>query len=241
MKQGTDSSTLAVIYKILTEGFDDTGLDTFCMLYFEKVYAKFGRGQRKDEKANLLLDHCRRRNLSDFMLDALHKFDAELFAQYEPLITSAPLVTGVVFGTDPIVLASELGEWKLIHNETQELLNALSTPLEYLTAYRFSGDPERLDDAGFKWQESCVPKLRLIPTRWTFQYAHTDELEHLRTQASRVDEITRRLMQTDIQRAEFKLMVAQLVDLKGTLWDILTAADKRIMVLVDALKLVIGE
>ena len=40
--------------------FDDTELDILAMDHFPTVYDKFGRGMRRDEKINLLLDHCRR-------------------------------------------------------------------------------------------------------------------------------------------------------------------------------------
>jgi hypothetical protein len=39
---------------------DDVALDALCMDYFPDVYDRFSRGMRRDEKANLLLDHCRR-------------------------------------------------------------------------------------------------------------------------------------------------------------------------------------
>jgi hypothetical protein len=41
--------------------YDDVQLETFCMDYFPEVYDRFGRGQRRDEKVNMLLDYCRRR------------------------------------------------------------------------------------------------------------------------------------------------------------------------------------
>jgi len=39
---------------------EDTKLDALCMDHFPKVYDTFGRGTRRDEKINFLLDHCRR-------------------------------------------------------------------------------------------------------------------------------------------------------------------------------------
>ncbi len=39
---------------------DDVELDGLCLDHFPTVYGKFGRGLRRDEKLNLLLDHCRR-------------------------------------------------------------------------------------------------------------------------------------------------------------------------------------
>ena len=39
---------------------DDVALDALCLDYFPDVYDRFSRGMRRDEKVNLLLDHCRR-------------------------------------------------------------------------------------------------------------------------------------------------------------------------------------
>jgi hypothetical protein len=39
---------------------DAVELETLCLDHFPEVYDKFGRGMRRDELLNLLLDHCRR-------------------------------------------------------------------------------------------------------------------------------------------------------------------------------------
>lgn len=44
----------------LLQRLDEVELDTLCLDHFPKVYDRFGRGLRRDEKLNLLLDHCRR-------------------------------------------------------------------------------------------------------------------------------------------------------------------------------------
>ncbi len=51
---------LSAMRRKLDQRFDDAELDSFCMDYFSAVYDKFGRGMRRDEKINLLLDYCRR-------------------------------------------------------------------------------------------------------------------------------------------------------------------------------------
>ena len=51
--------------------FDDAELDALCLDHFPAVYDKFGRGQRRDEKINLLLDHCRRNPESGAQLTIL--------------------------------------------------------------------------------------------------------------------------------------------------------------------------
>lgn len=42
------------------ERLDDVEMDTLCLDHFPEAYDKFSRGLRRDEKINLLLDHCRR-------------------------------------------------------------------------------------------------------------------------------------------------------------------------------------
>lgn len=39
---------------------DAVEIESLCLLHFPQVYDKFGRGLRRDETINLLLDHCRR-------------------------------------------------------------------------------------------------------------------------------------------------------------------------------------
>ncbi|GAB4537170.1 MAG: hypothetical protein Kow0063_23550 [Anaerolineae bacterium] len=60
MTVGGQNYDIAEIRKLLGNAFDDPGLDSLCMDHFPNVYNKFSRGMRKDEKINLLLDHCRR-------------------------------------------------------------------------------------------------------------------------------------------------------------------------------------
>jgi len=48
---------------------DDVEFDALCLDYFPSVYNKFSRGLRRDEKVNLLLDHCRRNPATAVKLD----------------------------------------------------------------------------------------------------------------------------------------------------------------------------
>ena len=52
---------------------DDVQIDALCMDHFPDVYDTFARGLRRDEKINLLLDHCRRHNGAADKLAALLK------------------------------------------------------------------------------------------------------------------------------------------------------------------------
>ncbi len=147
-----------------------------------------------------------------------------------------------VVRTNSVYLFNTLAEWKLIHNESQILLNALNIPINDLRAYRLNRDTKNLRRADNEWQTSCVRKLESVPDRWKLQYVrHIKELDKLREQTSRLDQITRRLVQTDIPRAEVSRVSYHLEGLKNNLWTILTIADKEIVELVEKLRAVIGE
>ena len=242
MTDNAPSYDIAAIRRLLMFVFDDPGLDAFCQEHFLDIYDLFSRGMRMDEKITTVVDHCRRRvDYLDRLLQAVRDINEDLFFKHGPyLVPADQLVSGMVVRTDPFDMVAELTEWKLVHSESQLLLNALRIPLDYLTIYRFNHDPDRLDEAGYKWQELCVRRLRSVPDKWNLQYAYTPVLDDLRAQTSSLDEITRQLMQTDIQRPDFKTVYFQLTELRGILWDILTAADKRITALIEALKPVIG-
>jgi hypothetical protein len=65
---GPDTATLRKRLRRL----DSVEITSLCLDYFPKVYDKFGRGLRRDEMINLLLEHCRRypddaRRLSDVL------------------------------------------------------------------------------------------------------------------------------------------------------------------------------
>ncbi|MFX1412105.1 MAG: SUMF1/EgtB/PvdO family nonheme iron enzyme, partial [Promethearchaeota archaeon] len=65
---------IAVLRQLLNDAFDDPELDAFCLEQFPKVYDKFSRGMRKDEKITLLLDYGRRRPARrQKLLDALEE------------------------------------------------------------------------------------------------------------------------------------------------------------------------
>ena len=52
----------------------ESALDALCLDHFPEVYDTFGRGMRRDEKVNLLLDYCRHRPAEDARLSSLLRF-----------------------------------------------------------------------------------------------------------------------------------------------------------------------
>lgn len=67
------SAYMAPIRRALTNAFDDVGLESFCLDYFEAVYDQFTRGMHRNEKINLLLNHCRRSSGFAWMLQAVQQ------------------------------------------------------------------------------------------------------------------------------------------------------------------------
>jgi hypothetical protein len=191
--------------------------------------------------ADVIIAHCdRREDAFDELLRLVKSESKRQFNRFGPYVSSSDdqpmLISGEVRSTQAGDLIQELVEWKLVHNELQELWNLVNIPFEYLAICRFRQDPDILDQAGYKWQELCVPRLRSVPEKWDLQHAYSPTLDTFRKQTARVDEITRQLMRADVRGSEFKRLYLQFEELKGTLWDLLTAADKRILVLVEHLQ-----
>ncbi len=64
----------ATVRSLLMASLDDVALDALCLDHFPEVYDTFGRGMRRDEKVNLLLDYCRHRPEEDARLSSLLRF-----------------------------------------------------------------------------------------------------------------------------------------------------------------------
>jgi len=237
---------IGVIFQMLTEAFDSASLWRLCRdtKLLEPICNRVNRNAPINEVADEVIAYCRQQYILDELLHIVRNNRERQFGRFEPYLESFDgqplLVSGVVSKTELSDLIHELMEWKLIHNDSQELLTALSIPFDYLTICRFRPDLDALEQAGYKWQELCVSKLRSVPDKWNLQYAYTPALDSLREQTLSLDEITRQLMRMEVRDPEFRPVYSQLAELKGTLWDVLTAADKRIMVLVEALQPIIG-
>jgi len=79
---------VGAIRKLLTNSLDDPGLDALCQDYFYEVYNRFGRGMRKDEKINDLIDYCQRNPERRFekLLGIIRREHKDLFRQYQPYL-----------------------------------------------------------------------------------------------------------------------------------------------------------
>jgi hypothetical protein len=63
------------LFELKLNRLDDTELERFCLKRFPKVSNKFSSGMRRDQKVNLLLDHCRRKGLLEKLETYLQDVD----------------------------------------------------------------------------------------------------------------------------------------------------------------------
>lgn len=75
----TDSSqpSSAGIRQALLKSFSDQGLTTLCFDYFRDVYDVFSTGTTKEQKIQILIEHCVRRELIPNLLAAIQRSQAE--------------------------------------------------------------------------------------------------------------------------------------------------------------------
>lgn len=79
----SENPSLPELRAQINRAFDDVELDAFCLDHFPQVYEKFSRGLRRDEKINILLADCQRK-------DELERLAHLLDESIKPAPTSTP-------------------------------------------------------------------------------------------------------------------------------------------------------
>lgn len=132
---------------------------------------------------------------------------------------------------------SELGEWKRVHNDAQDLFRHLNSPFELLIRCRYKPSPDHLDNIADKWQESCVKRLKSVSEKIASpQYPDHDLLDILQQKASDADDITEKLRIIDVEKGEFHSLYSQFYTLKNVVFNILSVADTKIMTLAESME-----
>jgi hypothetical protein len=243
MSNGEQSYNLSQIRKLLNL-FDDLELSAWCLDHFPTVYEKFSSGMRKDKKINLLLTYCRRGpNRFEQLLAIVQAEDEEAFKQFEPSLIgegSQPLLALGMERATLRRLLSELSEWKVIHNDVQDLLDEMEKPFNYFTSYNFKRDTDWLEQGIFAWDKLQASKLSQIPDQWDFQYADSSSLGELPQKAKVIDEVAEQLM-NEVTEVNFKFLYRQFNQFRGVLWQLLQTADQKIKILIEDILTLIGE
>lgn len=230
---------LEVITNLLLKVFDDPQLDALCLAYFIDTFEKFSEGMRRDSKINILLYDCKRKsNGLDNLLNLTRAREPEIFAQFEQNLKSPKkYVIPIGFYREHSkisLLFSELEEWKLVHNETQLILNKLGISLRHLHKCHINNIQNQfIYEAARDFKRHCATPLRLF-FKLEFYHAYTEEFELLKDKITFTNTIIR-LMMGELNLQVFKEIDNWFVELEDILWNILTEADLRIKILIESL------
>jgi hypothetical protein len=84
--------TPAEIRRLLTTAFDDVGLISLCQDEFPQLCDRLGRGLRKDEIINVIMDHFRRCGDYAPLLAAVREREPKPYDRFEPSLPVMPEV-----------------------------------------------------------------------------------------------------------------------------------------------------
>jgi transcriptional regulator with XRE-family HTH domain len=244
---GETDYDVGVILQLLTTAFDSVDLWYLCREteLLQPICQRVKHNAPINYIAYRVIEYCMQHDILGELLQTVHSVREQQFERFQqylkPSSDHAWLVTRDREGARIKDLLFELSEWKLVHNESQSLVNTLGVSLDFLRACRLRPENTNLDFAGFQWRELCVPMLRHVPDKWNLEYAYSPEFDTLREQASNLDDITHQLMGMDAKGGEFVSLYSRLTELRDTLWGVLTIADKSIKALVEHLSHIIGE
>jgi hypothetical protein len=134
-------------------------------------------------------------------------------------------------------ILSELGKWKHVHHDVQDLLNSLNIPYELLTRCRYKPSIDTLEYASDKWDGVCMPKLKSVGKKISSpQYPDDDILREFKQEAVRLDDFTESLTKVDAGTREFRSLYFQFNEIKDTVFDLLSVADTKIMSLINSMQ-----
>jgi len=235
------------VFRLLTSAYESADLWRTCRdnEVLSPICQQVNRNASINDIADKVIDHCRCHMVFKELLRIVNAQRPRRYEQFKGyLMTSSDEAMLVPTareqgGLRDLIL--ELAEWKSIHNNSQRLVDVLGVPVDLLTSCRYRLEVALLDQAVDRWQESCVPKLVGVPDKWRLQYAYSPILDTLRKETSDIEDITRHLCRIDSIDTEFKMVYLRLRELRGTLWEVLTIADKQIAVLVETMQNIIKE
>jgi hypothetical protein len=235
------------VFQLLTDAYRPADLLRTCRdsEVLRPICKRVKRDAPMDELADVVIEYCMEHLVLDDLLRIVRVERERQYKRYEPFLKTSgdqlSLVSRCREDAKARDLLLELAEWKLVHNSSQRLVDAVGVPIELLTTCRYRRDVSLSENAGSRWQESCVPKLRGVPDKWNLQYAYSPVLDTLREETSDIDNITRQLYQVDGMGEGFTSVYSRLRELRGTLWDLLTIADIKIMILIDTMQQMVEE
>jgi hypothetical protein len=231
-----------VVYNLLTQAYGPSDLCRTCRdnTVLKPICRLVNRDWPISDIADAVIEYCEQHQIFEQLFQIVCRQRESQYRQHEPYLKAS--------ADQPLLLPRsrkdarfadlllELAEWKLIHNSAQQLVNAVGYPVDVVTTCRLTHQVTQLELAGRWWQESCVKQLEGLPDKWNLQYAYSPVVDTLRDEIADVENITRRLCGVEDIGEEFMWLYSRLTELKGTLWEMLTVADKSIMMLIETIQ-----
>ncbi len=84
----TTEVNTAAFRGLLIAAFDDSELDHLCFDHFPEVHHRFGSGASKDQKIQLLLQHCKSRIQWNKLIDVVRETNPSQYRRFEPQLFS---------------------------------------------------------------------------------------------------------------------------------------------------------
>jgi len=145
MNDNAQSHNVAEIRNLLTTAFDDVGLVALCQDEFPELCDSLGRGLRKDEIVNVIMDYFRRRKNFAPLLAAIKKREPEPHADLET-VSQKRLFNAGFEGVSSVFTQYEVGLVRLLeqlgkeHSRYTEALTIQTRLLENIRQARLYGD-----------------------------------------------------------------------------------------------------
>jgi hypothetical protein len=129
MNDKTQSHDTAEIRSLMAAAFDDVGLIALCLDEFPKLYNSLGRGLRKDEIINVIIDYFQRRKDFTPLLAAVKEREPELYVSFEASLLVEPGLRSI---------------WQQhLKDLADHIAQNLALLKEYEDALRYEDDPRR--------------------------------------------------------------------------------------------------
>jgi hypothetical protein len=222
------------VRELLYKSLDDTELTDLCFDHFQKVHERFSDGLVKSKKISMLVEWCVGHLEIEHLLQKVRIINPNQYRAFEQYLKTGDDVIELQLN-DPI---AALDEWKKIHDDSQNTLNILNPFFILLTDCRLYNSTVSLDQAGDRWDGECVRALKYLAATIAGFPPHLYNPAFVRIQQdlSNLDDIIRMLRTITIGTTEFDDLIIRIQTIREGIWNILTIADKNIVILVRRIK-----
>jgi hypothetical protein len=204
--------------------------------HYERILCSSGLEAKVETLVDLCWDH-------DDLVSNLERAIADLNEPADTrLVPSLPIGVSRWAAPESIkVVLAELIEWKEVHNDAQSLTDKIDRLVRILDRSKAKSTNSEFDVVVDTWRDDCLPQLVAVQAKWLLHNFTNSNPSVVQFRISFQDaepmSITA-VLESDA--ADFELLVRnlypQLRTLRSRLWQLLSVADKMIMIKVAELK-----